>query len=528
MSDEADVVVVGAGVAGALAAYELARAGVKVTIVEAGPQVDRAAAVKRFQMAVAKVPESPYPSTAYAPRPTVVEPDGYYVQQGPETFGSTYERRVGGTTWHWLGTALRLLPADFELRTRYGVGADWPISYDDLEPWYGRAEDELGVSGAAAPELGAPRSTPYPMPPIPPSVVDKTVADGIRSLGLKVTPTPQARNSVNRRDRPACCGNGSCIPICPIQAKYDATVHVALAQKAGARLLDRAVVDRVTVAPGRATVSYLRPDRTRGTVTARTLVLAAHAIETPKLMLLSKLGNDLVGRFLMDHPIQISLALAKDVVQPFRGPLSTGGIEQLRNGPFRRRRGAFRIEIGNDGWSFPAGNPPSQAAAAAVDGPLGAPGLQALGARLARELRLAALVEPLPDAANRVTLAAGKRDALGIPRPAIAYRYDEYTRRGLSAAQRMQQRIWTAMGATDVQHQDGPVAAGHVMGTCRMGDDPRTSVVDAQLRVHGLENCFVLGSSVFPSVGTANPTLTIAALTLRAVDPIRRSLTTAG
>jgi choline dehydrogenase-like flavoprotein len=526
--NDTDVVIVGAGVAGALAAAELARAGVKVTVVEAGPRVDRAAAVQLFKQSAAKVPESPYPSTAYAPRPTVIDPGGYYVQRGPESFGSTYERRVGGTTWHWLGTALRLLPADFELRTRYGVGADWPISYDDLEPWYGRAEDELGVSGRADPELGAPRSTPYPMPPIPPSVVDKTFAQGIGSLGLRVTPTPQARNSVNRRDRPACCGNASCIPICPIQAKYDATVHVALAEKAGARLLERAVADRVAVTPGRVTVSYQRPDRSRGTVAGRTLVLAAHAIETPKLMLLSKLGNDLVGRFLMDHPIQISLALAKDVVEPFRGPLSTSGVEQLRNGPFRARRGAFRIEIGNDGWSFPAGDPPSQAAAFADHGPLGAAGLKLLGARLGRELRLAALVEPLPDPANRVTLATGSRDALGIPRPAIAYRYDAYTRRGLDAARRTQDRIFAAMGATDVEHEPGPLAAGHVMGTCRMGDDPRTSVVDAQLRIHGKPNCFVLGSSVFPSVGTANPTLTIAALSLRAVDPIRTSLTTAG
>jgi choline dehydrogenase-like flavoprotein len=377
------------------------------------------------------------------------------------------------------------------------------------------------------PELGAPRTTKYPMPPIPQSLVDKAFASGIRSTGLRVTPTPQARNSVNRRDRPACCGNGSCIPICPIQAKYDATVHVALAQKAGATLLDRAVADKVTVAPGAVTVGYLRPDRSRGSVTGKTLVLAAHAIETPKLMLLSKLGNDLVGRFLMDHPIQISLALAKDVVEPFRGPLSTSGVEQLRNGPFRARRGAFRIEIGNDGWSFPAGDPPSQAAAFADDGPLGGAGLAKLRARLGRELRLAALVEPLPDPANRVTLATD-RDALGIPRPALAYRYDEYTRRGLDAARRTQDRMFAAMGATDVQHEPGPLAAGHVMGTCRMGDDPKASVVDAQLRVHGMQNCFVLGSSTFPSVGTANPTLTIAALTLRAVDPIRRSLTIAG
>lgn len=326
-----------------------------------------------------------------------------------------------------------------------------------------------------------------------------------------------------RRGRPPCCGNASCIPICPIGAKYDATVHVDAAERAGARLLDRAATHRVEVAPGRATVRFLRPDGSRGTLTGRTVVLAAHAIETPRLLLLSQLGGDAVGRHLMDHPLQLSLALAPKPVDPFRGPLSAGGIEQLRTGPFRARRGAFRVEVGNDGWSFPAGDPTSQAASAASDGELGAAGMRALGERLARQVRFAALVEPLPDPANRVTLA-DERDALGLPRPALTYRYDDYTRRGLEAARRTHDRVFGAMGATDVRHEDAPFAAGHIMGTCLMGDDPRASVVDADLRPHGHGNCFVLGSSVFPTVGSANPTLTIAALSLRAVDPIRRSL----
>ncbi len=129
MSNEirTDVVVVGAGIAGALAATELARRGVKVVVLESGSRVDRAEAVRLFRQSSARVPEAPYPSLAYAPRPTVVDPNGYYVQEGPELFGSTYERRVGGTTWHWLGTALRLIPSDFEMKSRYGVGVDWYI-----------------------------------------------------------------------------------------------------------------------------------------------------------------------------------------------------------------------------------------------------------------------------------------------------------------------------------------------------------------------------------------------------------------
>jgi len=520
---DSDVVIVGAGVAGALAAVGIAKAGRKVTMLDSGVRVDRAEAVQRYRKAAAKVPESPYPSLPYAPRPTVLDLKGYYVQEGPELFKSTYARSVGGTTWHWLGTALRLLPSDFRLHSRYGVGVDWPISYSDLERWYARAEDELGVSGAGVPQLGAPRSGPYPMPAIPQSYLDHRFARAGRALGLPVTPTPQARNSVARRGRPACCGNSSCIPICPIGAKYDGTVHVAEAEKLAVRLLAPAVASKVEVRPGGVTVTYLQPDGSEHTVRGRTLVLAANAIETPKLMLLSGLGNDIVGRHLMDHPIQLSWALTREPVFPYRGPLSTSGIETLRDGSFRSRRAAFRIEIGNDGWSWPVGDPTAQAAATKSGAELGRAGLVGLGDQLARQVRLASLTEPLPYPRNRVTLAE-ERDALGIPRPRLSYRTDEYSSAGLAAAQRVHGRLFRSLGTDEVQHFDGPQGAGHLMGTCRMGTDPRTSVVDPELRLHGHGNCFVLGAAVFPTVGTANPTLTLAALSLRAVGPIRASL----
>ena len=157
-----DVVVVGSGVAGALVAFQLAKAGVKVTILEAGPPVDRDEAVEVFRAATAKVPESPYPNTAYAPHPTVLEigvpGTGYFIQDGPDPFGSTYERIVGGTTWHWLGTTPRLLPSDFRMKTLFGVGVDWPMSYDDLEPWYVQAEYAIGVAGDGDNDQGSPRS----------------------------------------------------------------------------------------------------------------------------------------------------------------------------------------------------------------------------------------------------------------------------------------------------------------------------------------------------------------------------------
>jgi glucose dehydrogenase len=535
MSDEihADVVVIGAGIAGAITAVGLARKGVKVVMVESGPRIDRAKTVERFRAAPIRVPEAPYPDSPHAPRPTVLDLKGYYVQKGPELFASTYERVAGCSTWHWLGTALRLLPNDFRLHSKYGVGVDWPISYRELEPWYGRAEVAIGVSGVHSPDLGGPRSTPYPMPAIPQSYLDQQWTKAARNLGLRVVPTPQARNSVPHAGRPPCCGNANCIPICPIGAKYDASVHVTLAEKLGVRLLTSSVAHAVQVSADQVTVRFLRPDRSKGVIKARSVVLAAHAIETPKLMLLSRapshprgLGNlyDSVGRYLMDHPTQLSWALAPMPVFPYRGPLSTSGIEMLRDGSFRANRAAFRIEIGNDGWSWPQGDPTVQAAAQASEkGSIGRRGLKELGQRLERQVRLASLTEPLPNRRNRISLAREK-DALGLPRPQISYRTGGYSHSGLDEARVVHERLFHALGASEIHHWDGPQGAGHVMGTCRMGRDPKTSVVDKHLRVHGHPNCFVVGSAVFPTVGTANPTLTIAALALRAVDDIRASL----
>jgi choline dehydrogenase-like flavoprotein len=169
----ADIVIVGSGVAGSLAAARLAGAGLKVVILEAGPRVQRASALAQYREALIKIPEAPYPDTPYAPHPKSDDPDHYYLQDGNNKFGSTYLRQVGGTTWHWLGTALRFVPDDFRLRSRFGVGIDWPISYDDLEPWYCEAERELGVAGDPNADLNAPRSQPYPLPPIPLSYADQ-------------------------------------------------------------------------------------------------------------------------------------------------------------------------------------------------------------------------------------------------------------------------------------------------------------------------------------------------------------------
>ena len=535
MQRAADVVIVGSGVSGSLVAARLARQGVRVLILEAGPRVRRPLALAQYRDALIKIPECPYPDAPYAPRPSSDRPDGHYLQNGPDKFESTYLRQVGGTTWHWLGTTLRFVPDDFRLRSKFGVGVDWPITYDDLEPWYCEAERELGVAGDPKAALDAPRSQPYPLPPIPLSYLDRRVAAALAGSEYTVQPTPQARNSQRYQDRPACCGSSSCIPICPVQAKYDATVHVAMAERAGAELIDQAVVSAVEIgANGRVSgLRYKRPDGTEARAVGRAYVIAAHGIETPKLLLQSRTAerpggvanaSDQVGRNLMDHPSRLSWALAAEPLWPYRGPLSTSGIESPRAGSWRADHGAFRVQIDNRGWAWPM-NTPDHTVRTLLDlGLRGADLDRALADRSARELGLATMAEQLPSPDNRIVPDHDHRDAIGLPRPRITFRIDPYTFGALDHGRRIHQQIFTAMKATEVQHGDTIMSSGHVMGTCRMGLDPKTSVVNADLRAHDHPNLYVVGSSVFPTGAASNPTLTIAALALRAVGAIQRSI----
>ncbi|HEU5454096.1 MAG TPA: GMC family oxidoreductase [Nocardioides sp.] len=535
------VVIVGSGVAGALIAWKLASDGVDVTVLEAGPRIDRDAAVEVFRAASAKVPESPYPSTDHAPRPTVLDigvpGTGYFIQQGPDAFGSTYERIVGGTTWHWLGSTPRLLPSDFEMRSRFGVGADWPISYADLEPWYVAAEQAMGVAGDDSSDQGSPRSAGFPMPAVPTSIVDQVVGAAAARIGLRVEATPQARNTESYNGRHHCVGNSNCIPICPIGAKYDALIHLDLAEEAGAELIPNAVVFDLVVGPsgGVTEVRFKTPTGAERSIRADAVVLAANAIETPKIMLLSDGGtgvgnsSDQVGRNLMDHPIALSWALSAQPVFPQRGPLSTAGIESTRDADTRGQKSAFRVEIGNDGWRFPIGDPTVEV----TEGPGRPPftrlreGGAALAARwqvhLSREIRFASLTEQLPDPANRIEPAFGQTDAVGIPRPLISFSIDGYPRAGMADSLVVHEQLFDALGATERHHADFPFGAGHVMGTTQMGDDPATSVVDAEGRSHDIPNLWIAGSSLFPTAGTANPTLTLAALALRTAGAMLRS-----
>jgi choline dehydrogenase-like flavoprotein len=637
-----DVAIVGSGFAGAIVANELRKNGISVVILEAGPGVPPNINdyMKTFYNASAKVPESPFPpklkqkdtdpdlidpANVAAGRPTVLslgadtwqKPEqSYLVQKGPKPFTSTYERLAGGTS-HWLGTSLRFVPSDFTMKSSYGKNQsnfplpDWPkaITSQSLSPVYARAEAELGVSADVQEQsflgIDFPKGYSYPMPKIPPSLLDQRIGDALAQLNdsetkflemgkpvtsVKVRSLPAARNSQPYRNRRACAGNTNCIPICPIQAKYDPTITLNEATNAGARLIDHAVASEIIVENDRVSeikfitcASEAGPKTGEGCVKAKIFVIAANAIETPRLLLMSKNNgrtakgvansSDMVGRNLMDHPYYVAWALLPPTskpVFPYRGPLITSGIGDLCDGPFRTKRAAFRVDIGNEGWNYVIagganGADPHVTTVDFVNG-MNSSGLNVgdfsqirnnsalFGADLAhklndlitRQLRIGFLVEQTPDPTNRVTLSAKFTDALGLPRPEISYDISDYTKQGIVAAFKMKNLIFDKLGAKDFTVRaagdptgfdeviDGkPVqlaygGAGHIMGTYRMGDDPKTSVVDSFQRTHDHKNLYLVGSGTFPTGGTANPTLTLSALAMRTADSIAGDLKSHG
>ena len=590
--DEVDVAIVGSGFAGALIANELAKQGKRVVILEAGAGIptDINEYMTRFYKAAAKVPESPYtptlfdkdgqfspeindPSRVPAGRPTVMtlgpsdwaDPKkSYFVHdkkkddgQPATPFGSTYDRVAGGTS-HWLGTCLRFVPADFEMRKRYpncpkGF-VDWPINYNDLERHYRKAEEELGVSADIGEQnyLGItfPAGHRYPMPRIPESLTDRAVRNALKNLnpaetaflGMSRPPTeipvrgvPAARNSQPYRNRRACAGNTNCIPICPIQAKYDPTITLneALNHKS-VTMMNKTVAKEIVLDGDLRRVTQINyidygtgAVQKEGWIKAKIFVIAANAIETPRLLLMSQNAgrkpegvanySGMVGRHLMDHPYYVAWGLLpkeSKALYPYRGPLITSGIEDLCDGPFRNERGAFRVDIGNEGWNFVVagglGGDPDVTTIDFVNGvnrsganPDGNTGVGMFGTNLVdklnetitRQFRVGFLVEQTPDPDNRVTLS-DFQDGLGLPRPKIAYSLSPYAKRGIVAAKQLQDLLFRKMGAKDrttVQPVDPTlfeeeingqrvqlnyVGAGHIMGTYRMGRNPKESVVD--------------------------------------------------
>jgi choline dehydrogenase-like flavoprotein len=311
-----DVCIVGAGAAGGIMALELARRGISVVVLESGPRHEfsqRGQYVRRYVKH-----ENPW-------RTPLPELDRHTVGgTSPYHLDGRRARGLGGSTLHWEGYTLRLHADDFRLRSLYGIADDWPISYQDLEPYYARAEETLGVAGAADDPWASPRSTPFPLPAFPFSHSDQLFAPACRSLGIRVHHLPQARNSVAYGGRPQCQACGTC-HVCPTGAKASIDLtHVPQAEATGnARVLTNATVFKLEVEDsGEVSAAvYARPDKVPHRLTARVFVAAAGAVETPRLLLMSAArtcpdgvanSSGLVGKFFMSHPYVEITARARE------------------------------------------------------------------------------------------------------------------------------------------------------------------------------------------------------------------------
>jgi choline dehydrogenase-like flavoprotein len=638
-----DVVIVGAGQAGSILAKVLSGAGRRVLLLEAGLEagadLEAGAAYQNyvegylntFYNESAKVPNSPYPNLPNAQSPNVLNlggfdrskppvlnddwppsqdanlrlTKGYFIQKGQEPFGSDYQRAPGGTMLHWLGSTPRMLPNDFRLYSTYGQGVDWPITYDELKPYYEMAEREIGVSGDVA-ELDIPGTDPetygdgysFPMLKLPQSYLDnqlgalvknkKATVDGV-DYDLYVVPTPQGRNSTpdasykykdleprwdpqtgklvfQKADHPytpvgsvwdpytgqRCEGNASCVPICPVQAKYNAlkTLKSALHQieehggTGRVQIITQAVASKIEYdSEGRVQRLHYRryfkqgaPDYEEGTAEGELYVLAAHSVENAKILLMSDAcpGNPHVGRYLMDHTVMLAWGLMPEWSGAYRGPGSTSNFPVFRDGPFRARHAAWISPVDNWGWNWPALSPDADVINAlnAVGGPrlFGRKLREFLHERIPRQVNLHFECEQLPDWGNRVTVNPRFRDQLGIPRPVVTYDMTQYTVDAFYAARQFASQIFAAAGIQDFSsyNEDNPKAwshgAGHVCGTHRMGTSPNNSVVRPDQRTWAHENLYLVGCGNMPTIGTSNPTLTMSALAFWAAENILRDL----
>lgn len=504
--DVVDLVVVGAGAGGSVLAQRLARAGWRVVVLESGPFWDPDRDWVSDEAGAHKL---------YWTAPRVIGGEDP-VELGKNNSG----HGVGGSMVHYAGYAPRFHPSDFATRTRDGVGADWPISYEDLKPHYERVEAELPVSGQDWP-WGDPHKYPYNAHPV--SGGAEQAMHGARELGIEMRVGPVAIPNGPFGNRPHCIYRGFCLQGCKVNAKASPLItHLPDAIEHGVEVRADSHVLRVEVdeATGRAAgVTYDREGQLHHQ-RAAAVAVCGYSIETPRLLLNSTskrfpngLANDhdQVGRYIMVQGAPQVAGRFPDHLHMYKAPPPEVCSEQFYETEamdgFAR---GFAIQTVGP-------QPIAWAEHVLADGHWG----QALREYMRdynHWFTLGALSELLPLPDNRVTLAE-ETDVHGMPVARLDYTQCENDRANIAAAKRTLHAIWEAAGAQDVLTID---RYAHLVGGCRMGTSPEHSVVDADHRAWGVENLFIADGSALPTQGSANPALTIMALASRLAERLAR------
>jgi choline dehydrogenase-like flavoprotein len=504
-----DVLVVGAGAAGAVVAKRLAEAGFRVVCLEQGGW--RSAG----EFPGDKLEWELLVEHAWHPDPNVrARPEDYPTASAGSDIAPVMFNAVGGSTIHFGAQWARMRPVDFKLRSAEGLADDWPIDFEELLPHYERLDREMNVSGVAGDPAYPPGAGP-PLPPLPIGKIGRRAAEGMNELGWHWWPAAHAIPSVATETQAPCARRGTCMFGCPEGAKgsTDLTLWPA-ALKAGAELVTGARVrELLTNGKGLATGAlWIDRDGVEHRQDADVVVLAANGIGTPRLLLLSGLANSsgLVGKRLMLHPYMSVLGLYDEDLESWLGPWGTPLL-------------SLQFADTDESRGFPRG---AQWDVMPIGGPLMAlsryqelpweerwgPAVHRLvGKTVGRGFDWGIGIEDLPSEENAVELDDALGDGDGIPAPRIRYRIDDDARKNLAWQLERAREAHEAAGAVETVITDWSAWGWHLLGTCRMGDDPAASVVDRFGRCHDVPNLYVVDGSVFVTSGPQPPTATIAA-----------------